>query len=318
MKNNCKPPALPMGPSGITWRLRAHFDNIKQNWIRDGFVVLPGIFKADQIARYNAIVSKVRSEVDDGKDEQGYGDRIGQLHQKKTDLLELASSPKVLDFLKWALGDDPLLMGSLQFQKGTQQEAHIDAIFFWPEPAYSMAGLWVALEDIHEDAGPLFYLPGSHKWPFYRSEDVVRSRPELAARRIAARNGELSVAEHGAVLGEIGNAWTEDFIKLEREYQKTRVPICLRAGDVVVWHSLLAHGGSPRNDPTRSRVSAVFHYFGKQSKLFTNEQFMLYDNAQLIQQASATPEVCHHNGIDFMRFPNFVTYSDGKEILHPI
>jgi ectoine hydroxylase-related dioxygenase (phytanoyl-CoA dioxygenase family) len=28
-----------------------------------------------------------------------------------------------------------------------------------------MCGVWVALEDMSEGAGPLEYYPGSHKWP---------------------------------------------------------------------------------------------------------------------------------------------------------
>jgi ectoine hydroxylase-related dioxygenase (phytanoyl-CoA dioxygenase family) len=308
MKSIYSPPVLPMGPNVLSWKMTGVLGgNLKRQWIEDGFAVIPNVFSLDQIQRYNAIVANVREDVDDGKDANGFGDRIGQLHQKEPDLLELASSAKVVSFLKWALGDDPVLMGSLQFQKGTTQEAHIDAIFFWPEPAYSMAGVWVALEDIHEDSGPLFYLPGSHRWPFHRSEDIAHIRPDLAERRVAAIKGKLTLEERGTLI-----------IKLEQQYQVPRMPICMKAGDVVIWHSLLAHGGSPRNDVTRSRLSAVFHYLGKRAKLFTFDQFMLYDNAELLQQQPANPEIRQYNGIPFMYFPHFVTYSGGKEILHPV
>lgn len=317
MKSIHRPSVLPMGPNVLSWKVKGVLGgNLKRQWIKDGFVVIPNVFSQDQIQRYNAIVANVREEVDDGKDANGFGDRIGQLHQKEPALLELASSAKVTNFLKWALGDDPVLMGSLQFQKGTQQEAHIDAIFFWPRPAYSMAGVWVALEDIHEDSGPLFYLPGSHRWPFHRSEDIARIRPDLAERRVAALKGKLTLEERRALIGEMGNAWTNELIKLEQQYQVPRVPICMKAGDVVVWHSLLAHGGSPRNDVTRSRLSAVFHYIGKRAKLFTFDQFMLYDNAELLQQQPTNPEIRQYNGLLFMHFPQFVTYSGGKETLH--
>ena len=180
-----RPPVWPIGPDVLSWKVKGMLGgNLKRQWIKDGFVLIRNVFSQDQIQRYNAIVANVRESVDDGKDANGFGDRIGQLHQKELGLLELASSTKVVNFLKWALGDDPVLMGSLQFQKGTQQEVHIDAIFFWPEPAYSMAGMWVALEDIHEDAGPLFYLPGSHRWPFHRSEDIARIRSECVFRTL--------------------------------------------------------------------------------------------------------------------------------------
>jgi Phytanoyl-CoA dioxygenase (PhyH) len=293
-------------------------DDLKKTWLKDGFVVMKSVFSADQIAKYNEVVDRVRSQVDDGKDAQGFGDRIGQLHQKERDLLTLPASPQIQKFLTWAFNQKPVLMGSLQFQKGTQQEAHIDAIFFWPEPSYSIAGVWVALEDIQVDAGPLFYIPGSHKWPFYRSEDVVRDDPELAARRRAAREGRLSAEEKGAVVSALGNAWTKKLIELESASPQKREPICLKAGDVVVWHSLLAHGGSPRLDQTKSRRSAVFHYFGKRAKIFTFEQFMLYDKADLLKQRATAPKVLSHMGIDYMKFPHFVTYSGGKEIVHPV
>lgn len=317
MNRTKEPPALPIGPNTKSWKASTFFGGIlKRQWRKNGFVVIPGVFKQDQIQRYNSIVSRVRASVDDGKDEHGYGDRIGQLHQKEPDLLELASSPKIIQFLKWAFGDDPILMGSLQFQRGTQQEAHVDAIFFWPQPSFSMAGVWVALEDIHVDSGPLFYLPGSHKWPFTRSEHVAQQNPELAERRAIAAS--LDPDARNALVGDLGNAWTRELVKLESKYKKDRVPICMKAGDVVIWHSLLAHGGSPRNDPSRSRQSAVFHYLGRNTKLFTFEQFMLYDAADVPLQAPTAPEIAQHNGVHFMRFPDFVTYSNGKAILHPV
>lgn len=319
MKSICRPSVLPIGPKALSWKVKGMLGgNLKRQWIKDGFVVIRNVFSQNQILKYNAIVANVRDNVDDGKDAYGFGDRIGQLHQKEPGLMELASSTKLKNFLKWALGDDPVLMGSLQFQKGTQQEAHIDAIFFWPEPSYSMAGVWVALEDIHEDAGPLFYLPGSHRWPFHRSEDVACIRSDLTKLRVAALKDKLTPEERGTLIGEMGNAWTNELQKLEKQYQVPRVPICMKAGDVVVWHSLLAHGGSPRNDVTRSRLSAVFHYFGKRAKLFTSDQFMLFDNAELLRQRPANPEIRQYNGLPFMRFPYFVTYSGGKETLHPL
>lgn len=316
---NLSPRPHPIGPSGLMRSLTSVMGGEeKKAWLRDGFVVLRNVFQKGQIDQYNAIVSKVRNEVDDGKDDQGYGDRIGQLHQREPDLLRLASSQRIQQFLRWAFNDDPLLMGSLQFEKGTQQEAHIDAIFFWPEPSYSMAGVWVALEDIHADAGPLFYIPGSHKWPFFRSEDVIRSRPDLASRREDARQGKLSPDEVATLVSDIGLAWTEELQKLERENNSRRVPICLNAGDVVIWHSLLAHGGSPRNDVTRSRRSAVFHYFGKRAKLFTNEQFALYDSDELPNQQPVVTEVGAQHSVEYMKFPHFVTYSSDGAIIHPV
>jgi ectoine hydroxylase-related dioxygenase (phytanoyl-CoA dioxygenase family) len=314
------PEPLPIGLMTEHWiKDRSVSEELKDQWIRNGYSILRGAYSPQQIAHYNEIVVKARSEVDDGKDEHGFGDRIGQLHQKHPEVLELATSPEVLSFLIWAFGDDPIVFGSLNFARGTTQDAHIDAIFFWPEPSYTMAGCWIALEDIHPDSGPLFYVPNSHTWPFYRSEHVVASRPELAERRHAARDPAFPGASRSALVSELGRAWTEDFQSLERQHKTDRVPLSIKAGDVVFWHSLLAHGGSPRINPTLSRRSVVFHFIGRSTKLYTFEQFMLYDREQVLSQS---PQACHLDDyrarVKYMRYPYFVTYPKGGEKINPI
>jgi ectoine hydroxylase-related dioxygenase (phytanoyl-CoA dioxygenase family) len=210
------------------------------------------------------------------------------------------------------------VFGSLNFERGTQQEAHIDAIFFWPEPSYAMAGCWVALEDIHADAGPLFYVPKSHTWPFYRSEDVVARRPDAAEKRKLARDPNFPADRRGAIVGELGEAWTEDFKALERANQAERRPITLKAGDVVFWHSLLAHGGSARINPALSRRSVVFHYIGKRTKLYSFEQFMLFDESELKNQQHQAMDLASYKGrIQYMRYPYFVTYTP-QQVVHTL
>lgn len=292
--------------------------DLRTNWLNEGYAHLKGVFSAEQIAEYNAIVARVRAEIDDGKDANNFGDRIGQLHQQETDLLKVAADTRIVDFLTWAFESEPVLMGSLQFEKGTQQEAHIDAIFFWPEPAYSMAGAWVALEDINPDAGPLFYIPQSHRLPFFNSDDVVADEPALAVRRQAARNGELSPEDKAALVSELGMAWTNRLLDLHAHVGVERVTLPVKAGDVIIWHSLLAHGGSPRINPEMSRRSAVFHYFGKSAGLYSFEQFMLSDRAELPDMDPLVLPREEAFGLEYMVFPNFTTYPGGVETAHPV
>ncbi|MDE3750354.1 phytanoyl-CoA dioxygenase family protein [Methylobacterium radiotolerans] len=313
------PPVLPIGAMTEQW----YGDNkvakdLKDQWIENGFSILRGAYSAEEIKAYNDIVARVRTEVEDGKNEYGHGDRIGQLHQKEPDLLNLAVHPEVLGFLQWAFNDEPVLFGSLNFERGTQQDAHIDAIFFWPEPTYSMAGCWIALEDIHIDAGPLFYVPNSHKWPFYTSEHVVNGRPELAERRLEARAEGFPEDQKGKLVSDLGVAWTEDLRHLEKVNQTERKPISLKAGDVVFWHSLLAHGGSPVANPALSRRSVVFHYIGKNTKLYTFDQFMLHDRADLPNLQEQPKNLKSFNGkLEYMSYPYFVTYANGQQV-HPL
>lgn len=308
-----------VGPMSDKWRLdKSVPDELKQQWIENGYSVIKGAYSIEQIEKYNSIVSLARKKIDDGKDEYGYGDRVGQLHQKYPDLLEMATDSRVVKFLKWAFYDDPVVFGSLNFDRGTQQEAHIDAIFFWPEPSYSMCGCWVALEDINSDAGPLFYLPGSHTWPFIHSENVISNNSQLIEKRNKARSANCSPSERAQIVAELGQVWTQSFVSLELEKNVKREPLNLKAGDVVFWHSLLAHGGMPRLNPALSRKSVVFHYIGKKTKLFTFDQFMLFDQSELYNLDPQPMRLKKYKDVEYMRYDHIVSYSNGQQIITPI
>ena len=308
---NLLPPDKPLGQSAPLPGA------LKEQWLRDGYVVLPGVYSREQIARYNAIVAEERKTIPESKDEFGYGDRIGQLHQKHSALLDLAVGTRILDLLRFAFGDEPTLFASLNFERGTEQNAHIDAIFFYPQPAYSMAGCWIALEDVKPDSGPLFYVPGSHRWPFSNGEDVVVGRPELEARREAVRQLPGS-PEEAAVVKDLANTWTSDFLALQACKNVEPARLLPRAGDAVIWHSLLAHGGSPRLNRSLSRKSVVFHYIGAHTKLYTFSQFFLKNRSELPHEPPQAVPFAEYKGLRYMRYGHYVSYKDGKELIHMV
>jgi ectoine hydroxylase-related dioxygenase (phytanoyl-CoA dioxygenase family) len=161
-------------------------------------------------------------------------------------------------------------------------------------------------------------VPYSHEWPFYTSEYIAQDDPELRSRRELAREGKLSSEEKGPLIGELGQAWTRDFKSLEAKYNTERVKMELKAGDVVVWHSLLAHGGSPRINPAISRKSVVFHYIGMNTKLYSFEQFMLYGSDEIASLEPVGKALKKYKNLSYMRFDQFSTYVDGKEVHHTV
>ena len=175
--------------------------------MKKGYVILRNVVPPDLLQRVVSDVAVFRAYCGETKDPQGFGDRIGQLHQKPPSCLDLADNVTVVNFLRWAFRDDPLLFGSLNFERGTEQAPHIDSIFFYTEPMDAMAGAWFALEDVHPDAGPLFYYEGSHRRPFTRGEDIVRVHPELQERVTEAR-GNRAGPKSQELVNELGNHWT--------------------------------------------------------------------------------------------------------------
>lgn len=84
----------------------------------------------------------------------------------------VATCPRVLEILEDLYSARPLPFQTLNFPKGTEQESHSDSIHFNTEPFGMMCGVWVALEDVGMDQGPLVYYPGSHKLPESNYEEV--------------------------------------------------------------------------------------------------------------------------------------------------
>ena len=311
---------LPVGPMTTSWLESNLTSEVnKKQWLDEGYVVFRGAFSENQINEYNNIVALARTGVDDGKDEFSFGDRIGQLHQKYPELMEIAANRDLLMFLKWALDDEPVLFGSLNFDKGSQQEAHIDAIFFWPEPSYSMAGCWIALEDVNQDAGPLFYLPKSHKWPFLFSENLASYKKEFGDLRNEA--GLLSEGDprRAEIVQKLGSEWIRKLNELAANFETEPVTLDLKAGDIVFWHSLLAHGGSKTLNPALSRKSVVFHYIGSKTDLYTYEQFMLYERSEL-SSLGAQPKAgaVFSDRLNYMKYDYYVTYVNGEQLIHKL
>jgi ectoine hydroxylase-related dioxygenase (phytanoyl-CoA dioxygenase family) len=306
----------PVGPFDPEATLADDPRGWKSQWIRNGYLHVPGLMDEERTQKHREIVAQARAGLPDGKDTYGYGDRIGQLHQRYPELMGLANEPRVQEFMHWAFGDKPVLFGSLNFDRGSQQDLHIDALFFCTEPIYAMAGLWVALEDVTVDAGPLFYVPGSHRWPFLRGDDILASDPKLADRAERYRRGEGTAEERALFIPQMGQEWTRQTNELAARSGAVRTPILARRGDVIIWHALLAHGGMPRLNPALSRHSVVYHFIGGKSTLHTFEDFFVCNRQEIATRPGVQSLRAEWNGLTYNKYDYFATYEEGREIIH--
>ncbi len=85
---------------------------------------------------------------------------------------KVAVADTVLEKLRLLYRREPIPFQTLNFPVGTQQKTHSDMVHFNSIPHRFMCGVWVAMEDITPDNGPLHYYPGSHKLPFYDMIDL--------------------------------------------------------------------------------------------------------------------------------------------------
>lgn len=161
----------------------------------------------------------------------------------------LSQNRIVHDFLSHVFLDRPTVLQSLTFWRGSQQPAHLDYPYVSVQSRIPhLAASWIALEDVHEDAGPLAYYPGSHKAglipPFDWGEGSVILTPQSTRNVI-----EFS-----------------DYLAAQIEELSLQPQVFLpKRGDVLIWHGNLLHEGTAVRDPRRTRRSFVTHYTSRKS-----------------------------------------------------
>ena len=160
------------------------------------------------------------------------------------DVRDIACNSMIIDLLSALYGRKAFTFQTLNFPVGTQQPGHSDHIHFCSIPERFMCGVWVAFEDVDEDNGPLFYYPGSHKWPSYQSEHIG-----VSGKRDPF---EVSVEK-----------FTRLYSELPEKTGLRREAFLAKKGQALIWASNLVHGGGKQHDLRRSRWSQVTHYFFK-------------------------------------------------------
>lgn len=158
------------------------------------------------------------------------------------DVRAIASNEAVLELLGKLYGRRAFPFQTLNFPVGTQQDVHSDSIHFSSQPERFMCGVWLAMEDVDAGAGPLFYVPGSHRWPIL-TNSVIGRRGHGSARDSA----QEPFGPGWRALCEAHQAQTETFLA--------------RKGQALIWCANLLHGGSLQTDTTLTRWSQVTHYY---------------------------------------------------------
>mmetsp|Transcript_1901 Transcript_1901/g.3323 ORF Transcript_1901/g.3323 Transcript_1901/m.3323 type:complete len:447 (-) Transcript_1901:299-1639(-) len=137
---------------------------------------------------------------------------------------------------------NPYSYQSLNYPRSSLAYTHSDYVHFGTFPAKAMTAVWVALEDIHPDSGPLFYYPGSHKLPYYNMQN-------LGLKKNA--DGDYP-------------KYQETIQALAENMGYKRESFTPKQGEALIWHGNLLHGGPPPNNPALTRLSVVvhFHFYG--------------------------------------------------------
>ncbi|WP_374349272.1 phytanoyl-CoA dioxygenase family protein [Chitinimonas sp.] len=223
---------------------------------RDGFLYLPGFYSDVEIAEVLAATETLLAAGDcpvtvdslesnqrhywrhirDVADNLSY--KFNDLYLFEPAIRELAMGKRLSSILKALMGDKAVLCNSLSFAVGSQQPPHVDSLYMTPQTPNKLLATWIALEDVHSDAGPMSYYPGSHLIPRYIFADGSRH----------VIDSEMPD----------WHAYMDSQVKVRGLEQKT---FLAKKGDVFIWHSELLHGGSAIDNPALTRRSLVSHYY---------------------------------------------------------
>jgi phytanoyl-CoA hydroxylase len=231
---------------------KSYIDVCYENLMRDGVCVIKSSFDPKLIkstlAGVKRFIENNPAVFEEYQDSDGHYPRIINLHSAYNPLMKLFAHNKI------ALGVQDRFFGgeassihtSLYFEKGTQQDIHRDTPYFCTKPELMYLGVWVALEDANEKNGCLQVIKGGHLLDELDRDKIgleVFGDPD----KISANSEQLWMTYQDMVLKQA----LSEGLKVEK--------IAVKAGDTVIWHPQLPHGGSAILDIKRTRHSIVFH-----------------------------------------------------------
>ena len=201
------------------------------------------------IAAFRVWVEQNKEYAESRRLPDGHFPRFVNFHSISDPVLDLfAENRAALELQDLVFGARAALYTSLFYERGSAQDIHRDVPYFCTYPRDLYLGVWVALEAATLTNGPLMMIPGGHA---VANVDPV----EVATKHFG---GKLPVSvppiDDGLWVAYQSRVTEECFAR-----GLNRVVAPLEAGDTLIWHPLLPHGGSPIVDARLTRFSVVFH-----------------------------------------------------------
>lgn len=216
-------------------------------WSEKGYVILKKFFSDQEIDQVNTEVDHL---IKSNQVKFKWGTKIMFAIKKSQLLYDFGSSERLMKILSLLMDKPVQLFQSINFLTGSQQKTHSDSFHMTTFPKGNLIAIWVALEDISADSGPLHYYPGSHKLPYImnRDYDNVGTKYELGSKTYADYTDRIEE-------------------EIEKKHLQKEV-LLAEKGDVLIWHANLLHGGEPVQNEKSTRKSMVFHYYTEDAICF--------------------------------------------------
>lgn len=210
------------------------------NWSDTGYMILENFFTGETCDLINDEIDRL---ITNKKLKFSHGNKLMFANKRSSLIRKMINDSSLKDLLGFILDKEVVAFQTINFLEGSQQRAHSDSIHMTTYPLGYLVAVWIALENVTGENGPLFYYPGSHKLPFLL-------------------NNGFNEGETFLTLGKKDYAYYEDVLEdlvIKKGFQSSEFHA--RKGDVFIWHANLVHGGAPIRTPGLTRKSMVAHYY---------------------------------------------------------
>lgn len=223
--------------------------NMVEQFEQDGCYLFKKAIDEDDIETLNTaldawVEQHAKALISNRKPDGTYPRMIG-LHKEVPEINDLFSHDAILKLQNLLFGSRNTLHTSITFLQGSQQELHRDIPVFNFSPNSSYFRIWIALEDVSSENGPLIGVKGGHK--------VARERDNIQHQFYSSFD-DIPELNH--------NRWCHYQEKLQTKYKEQALVeenFELSKGDILIWHPLFPHGGSKIKNRKLSRRSIVLH-----------------------------------------------------------
>ena len=223
-----------------------------EQYNRDGFLVLSGLFSAEEIEFYRQHFESMRraehpelavslndTDIAAGDPLKTYP-RLMMPHRRDGASLEWLIDSRLNRAMTGLLGTEPYAVQTMFYFKpaGARGQAlHQDQYYLRVQPGTCMAA-WMAVDDCDEENGCLQVVPGSHTWPLLCT-----------------------------VAADTAQSFTDVTVPLPDGVEAQ--PVLMKAGDVLFFNGQIVHGSLPNRSANRFRRALIGHYLvGEAEKVF--------------------------------------------------
>lgn len=259
--------------------------NLHEAFAREGYLILHDVLPLDEIDACAVELAALRSQRPEltVPSSASARDRINsmvKLAQAGNDIdavEQIALHPAVCDALRQVFGHAPVARytrlleqspGALPANAERRGTPHLHNFGMSTRPPGGRAIVWTPVDDVHPEAGPMWFLPRSHielaSFPDRLLDAHPDSRHRLHQMWKQGAPAESWLEWHAQV-GERSMAMLADWMD---ETGARPVPVMLRRGDALIFSNDLLHGTLRARSPAIPRRILFTHYHADTRELW--------------------------------------------------